>query len=81
MLLRELTQNKTDRNIAHVCYFWKKYEGKVPFSFLPFDNCISGILYLKYEEKMHVSKILLRKRYLTLFDTMVKIPCSVISEN
>ena len=24
----------------------------MPFSFLSFDNCISGILYLKFEEKI-----------------------------
>ena len=62
MLLREINQNKTDRNIANFCYFWKKFQGKVPFSFLPFDNCISGILYLKFEEKIYLSKHIIAKK-------------------
>ena len=62
VLLREITQNKTDRNIANFGYFWKKYQGKVPFSFLPFDNCISGILYLKFEEKIYLSKNIIAKK-------------------
>ena len=53
VLLREITQNKTNMNIANfsvlLLFFEKKYQGKVPFSFLPFDNCISGILYLKFK--------------------------------
>ena len=80
VLLREITQNKTDRNIANFCYFWKKYQGKVPFSFLPFDNCISGISYLKFEEKIYLSKNIV-KRYFYPYDTTVKISCSVISES
>ena len=62
VLLREITQNKTDRNIANFRYFWKKYQRKVPFSFLPFDNCISGILYLKFEEKIYLSKNIIAKK-------------------
>ena len=67
VLLREITQIKTDRNIANFCYFWKKYQGKVPFSFRPFDNCISGILYLKFEEKIYLGKdIIAKKVFLSL---------------
>ena len=71
-------------NIANfsvlLLFLKKKYQGKVPFSFLPFDNCISGILYLQFEEKIYLSeKILLPKRYFCPYYTMVKIPCSVIS--
>ena len=42
--------------------------------FLPFDNCISGILYLKFEEKIYLSKnIIAKKVFLLLWhDTMVK---------
>ena len=56
----------------------------MPFSFFPFDNCISGlgIVYLKFEEKIYtLVKILLRKKHFCPYDTMVKIPCSVISES
>ena len=34
----------------------------MPFSFLPFDNCISGILYLKLEEKIYLSKNVIAKK-------------------
>ena len=34
----------------------------MPFSFLPFDNCISGILYLKFEEKIYLSKNIIAKK-------------------
>ena len=51
----------------------------MPFSFLPFDNCISGILYLQFERSYTELKILLRKRYFCPYYTLVKIPCSVIS--
>ena len=67
MLLREITQIKTDRNIANFCYFLKKYQGKVHFSFLLFDNCISRILYLKFEEKIYLGKnIIAKKVFLSL---------------
>ena len=59
MLLREITQNKTDRNIANLSVlllFLEKVPGKGALSFLPFNNCISGILYLKFEEKIYLSK-------------------------
>ena len=52
MLLREITQNTTDRNIASfsvLLLILEKVPGKGAFSFLPSDNCISGILYLKYQ--------------------------------
>ena len=55
----KLTQNKTDRNIANVSVllpFLEKYQGKQPFSFLSSDNCISGILYLKFELKIYLRK-------------------------
>ena len=78
---RDNSKHKTDRNIANFCHFWKKYQGKVPFSFLPFDNCISGILYLKFEEKTYLSKNIIAKRYFCPYDTMVRMPCSVISES
>ena len=71
--LREITQNKTDRNIANfsvllLFFFWKKYQEKVPFSFLPFNNCISGILYFKFEEKIYLSKnIIAKKAFLPLW--------------
>ena len=83
VLLIEITQIKNDRNIANCCYFWKKkkYEGKVPFSFLPFENCISGILYLKFEEKIYLGKnIIAKKVFLSLWH-YGRIPCSVISES
>ena len=32
------------------------------FSFLPFDNCISRILYLKFEEKIYLSKNIIVKK-------------------
>ena len=67
VLLREITQNETDRNNANFCYYWKKYQGKVPISILPFDNCISGILYLKFEEKIYLGKnIIAKKVFLSL---------------
>ena len=34
----------------------------MPFSFLLFDNCISGILYLKFEEKIYLSKNIIAKK-------------------
>ena len=50
---KEITQNKTARNIANfsvlLLFLEKKYQGKAPLSFLSSDNCISGILYLKFE--------------------------------
>ena len=30
--------------------------------FLPFDNCISGILYLKFEEKIYLGKNIIAKK-------------------
>ena len=39
----------------------------MPFSFLPFDNCISGILYFKFEEKIYLGKnIIAKKVFLSL---------------
>ena len=81
VLLREITQIKTDRNIANFCYIWKKYQGKVSFSFLPFDNCISGILYLKFEEKIYLGKNIIAKKVFLPLWHYGKIPCSVISES
>ena len=81
VLLREITQIKTDRNIANFCYFWKKYQGKVSFSFLPFDNCISGILYLKFEEKIYLGKNIIAKKVFLPLWRYGKIPCAVISES
>ena len=34
----------------------------MPFSFLPFDSCISGILYLQYEKKIYLSKNIIAKK-------------------
>ena len=34
----------------------------MPFSFLPFYNCISGILYLKFEEKIYLGKNIIAKK-------------------
>ena len=70
MFLREITQNKTDRNIANfsvLLLFLEKYQGKVPFSFLPFNNFISGILHFKSEDKIYFSKnIIAKKAFLPL---------------
>ena len=55
-LYRVNKRDKTDRNVANfsvLLLFLEKHQGKVPFSFLPFSNCISGILYLKFEEKIY----------------------------
>ena len=53
-------------NIANfsvlLLFLKKKYNVKVPFSFRPFDNCISGILYLQFEEKIHLSKNIIAKK-------------------
>ena len=38
----------------------------MPFSFLPFDNCILGILYLKFEEKIYLSKNIIAKKVFLL---------------
>ena len=51
----------------------------MPFSFLPFDNCISGILYLQFEAKIYLDKNIIAKKVFCPYNTMVKIPCSVIS--
>ena len=53
----------------------------MPFSFLSSDNCISGILYLQFEKKICLRKIFLQKRYFCPYETMVKVPYSVISES
>ena len=34
----------------------------MPFSFLSFDYCISGILYLQLEEKIYLSKNIMAKK-------------------
>ena len=41
----------------------------MPFSFLSSDNCISGILYLKFEYKLYLRKdIIAEKVFLPLLD-------------
>ena len=62
MLLREITQNETIGILHIFAIFWKKYQGKVPFSFRPIDNCISGMLYLKFEEKIYLGKNIIAKK-------------------
>ena len=42
-------------NFSVLLLFLKKVPGTGAFSFLPFDNCISGILYLQFEEKIYLS--------------------------
>ena len=39
------------------------------FSFLPFDNCISGILYLIFEEKIYLSKNITAKKGISVHMT------------
>ena len=34
----------------------------MPFSVLPFGSCISGILYLKFEEKIYLGKNIIAKK-------------------
>ena len=84
MLLRGIPQNTTDRNIANfsvLLLILKKVPGKGAFSFLSSVNCISGILYLKFEKKIYFRKNIIEKRYFWPYETMVKFPSSVIQEN
>ena len=50
-------------NSVFFCNFYKSYQGKVPFSFLCFDNYITRILYLLFEKK-----ICSRKNITTLYE-------------
>ena len=61
MLLREITQNKTDKNIANFCYFLEKVPGKGAFFFSSiWQLYYQG--YLKFEEKIYLSKNIIAKK-------------------
>ena len=86
VLLREITQNKTDMNISNfsvLLLFLEKVPGKGAFFvFFHLTIVYQGFYIWNLKRKYTIiSKILLRKRYFCPYDTMVKIPCSVISES
>ena len=82
MLLREITQNKADRNIAiFFGIFGKGTRERCLFLFFHLTIVYHGFYILNLKRKYTEVKVLLRKRYFCPYDTMVKIPCSVFSES
>ena len=81
VLLREITQNTTDRNIANfsaIC--WKSTRIRCLFLFFRLTIVFHGF-YIWNLNRKYTLKILLQKRYFCPYETMAKVPCSVISES
>ena len=85
ILLRDITQNTTDRNIANFSVLLLILE-KVPekgafFISSVWQLYIRDFIFKIWKENILRKKILLRKRYFCPYETMVKFSCSVILES
>ena len=85
VLLREITQNKTDRNIANLSvrllFLEKSTRERCLFLFFRQIIVYQGFYIWSLNRKYTSEKVLLRKRYFFPHETMVKVPCLVISES
>ena len=72
VLLREITQNETDRNIANFAIFGKSTWERCLFLFCHLTIVYQGFYIWNLKRKYTKVKILLRKRYFCPYDTMVK---------